>query len=107
MSECRIIEKGRVEALRSVFASEGNSGLASRYKAIGDPTRLGVYLVLLQEELCVCQVEEVTGLPQSTVSGILKILLNAGLIMGRRDGRWIYYRARESVVEMKVGEMRE
>jgi DNA-binding transcriptional ArsR family regulator len=61
-------------------------------KALADDNRVRILLALRQGELCVCQVTELLGLAPSTVSKHLSVLLQAGLLESRKDGRWIYYR---------------
>ncbi|MCL6473121.1 MAG: metalloregulator ArsR/SmtB family transcription factor [Firmicutes bacterium] len=61
-------------------------------KAIADESRVRILFMLNGHELCVCQIVEVLGLAPSTVSKHLSILRHAGLIEGRKEGRWIYYR---------------
>lgn len=60
-------------------------------KAAGDPTRARILKLLEGGELCVCDLIAVLGLGQSTVSGHLAILREAGLVVGRKQGRWAYY----------------
>ena len=61
-------------------------------KAIADESRVRILFMLNGYELCVCQIVEVLGLAPSTVSKHLSILRHAGLVEGRKEGRWIYYR---------------
>ena len=61
-------------------------------KAVADENRARILLFLREDELCVCQVIEMLGLAPSTVSNHLNILQRAGLVEGRKDGRWMYYR---------------
>ena len=61
-------------------------------RALADENRVRVLMFLGGGELCVCQVIEVLGLAPSTVSEHLSILHQAGLIVSRKEGRWIYYR---------------
>lgn len=62
-------------------------------KALADESRVRILLALnRREELCVCQLIDMLQLAPSTVSKHLFILRNAGLILGRKDGRWMYYR---------------
>jgi ArsR family transcriptional regulator len=61
-------------------------------KALSDRNRLRVLMALRNRELCVCQITELLGLASSTVSKHLSILWQAGLIDGRKDGRWMHYR---------------
>jgi ArsR family transcriptional regulator len=70
-------------------------------KALAHPSRLLMVDVLHQRgELCVCDLEEVVGSDQSTVSKHLSILKQSGIIDLRRDGRNSMYRlARPCVME--------
>ena len=61
-------------------------------KALADQNRLRVLYALRKGELCVCQITELLGLAQSTVSKHMAILHQARLVENRKDGRWIYYR---------------
>ncbi len=66
------------------------------FKALADETRLKIFALLTKQELCVCEIEDVLGLPQSLVSNHLAVLRQAGLVRSRRDdtdGRWIFYSA--------------
>jgi ArsR family transcriptional regulator len=61
-------------------------------RALADENRLRALACLRIGELCVCQIIELLGLAASTVSRHLWILRQAGLIEGRKEGRWMYYR---------------
>jgi ArsR family transcriptional regulator, arsenate/arsenite/antimonite-responsive transcriptional repressor len=60
-------------------------------KAAADPTRTRILKLLEGRGLCVCQVQAVLGLAPSTVSKHLTLLKLAGLVVDRRDGKWIEY----------------
>jgi len=60
-------------------------------KALSDPNRVRALKLLEDGELCVCEVQKALGLAQSTVSRHMKLLEDAGLIKGRREGSWIFY----------------
>jgi ArsR family transcriptional regulator len=61
-------------------------------KALADQHRVRMLLALRHQELCVCQMIELFGLAPSTVSKHLSILRAAGLVEGRKRGRWMYCR---------------
>lgn len=61
-------------------------------KALSDANRVRVLKLLQTGELCVCEIQSVLGLAQSTVSKHMKILEDAGLVDRRRQGTWILYR---------------
>lgn len=66
--------------------------LAQTIKALSDPIRLRIILLLQSEgELCVCDLMAVLNLPQSTVSRHLAYLKRSCWVDIRRDGVWVYY----------------
>jgi ArsR family transcriptional regulator len=70
--------------------------LADVFKALADETRLRIFRLLTQQELCVCEIEDILDLPQSLVSNHLAVLRRNGLVESRRDAedaRWIFDRA--------------
>ena len=69
--------------------------LARGFAALSDPARLRVLSLLASAEageVCACDLVEPVGRSQPTVSHHLKVLSEAGLIVGDRRGRWIWYR---------------
>jgi ArsR family transcriptional regulator len=66
--------------------------LAQTLKALSDPIRLRIVLLLMAEgELCVCDLMAVLKLPQSTVSRHLAYLKRSCWVDIRRQGVWMYY----------------
>jgi ArsR family transcriptional regulator, arsenate/arsenite/antimonite-responsive transcriptional repressor len=63
-------------------------------KAFADPVRLRLLNLLSgeREEVCVCHLHEALGLPQPTISRHLAYLRKHGLVVGRKEGLWVYYR---------------
>jgi ArsR family transcriptional regulator len=67
--------------------------LAIVFKALADGSRLRILNLLFKSgELCVCDVESVTGFTQTKVSRHLLYLKNAGLLDSRQQGLWMLYR---------------
>ena len=64
---------------------------AELFHALSDPIRLDVVNLLLAGERCVCDLMEDLDMAQSRLSWHLKTLSDAGIISGRREGRWNYY----------------
>ena len=60
-------------------------------KALADENRVRALMMLRHGELCVCQIIEVLKLAPSTVSKHMSVLRQAGLVTGRKEGRWMYY----------------
>jgi ArsR family transcriptional regulator, arsenate/arsenite/antimonite-responsive transcriptional repressor len=65
--------------------------MLSVFKALSDRTRLRIVRLLLDQDLCVCEIMFVLGLAQSRLSHQLRILREAGLVEDTRDGQWIIY----------------
>jgi ArsR family transcriptional regulator, arsenate/arsenite/antimonite-responsive transcriptional repressor len=61
-------------------------------KALSDPGRIKVVRMLAQREMCACEIVDLLGLAQPTVSRHLRVLQDAGLIVVRRVGVWGHYR---------------
>lgn len=70
--------------------------IAQHFKGLADPTRLRMLNLLLQGELCGCDVQHVLDLSQSNVSRHLSYLKRVGLVRDRRDGYRIFYRLEDS-----------
>ena len=74
---------------------------AQLFKALSDETRLRILGLLLEGELCVCDLVAVLELPQSTVSRHLAYLRNSGLVSDSRHGVWMHYRLPDSESAMR------
>jgi ArsR family transcriptional regulator, arsenate/arsenite/antimonite-responsive transcriptional repressor len=78
-----------------VIAPDEADLLASRFKALADPTRLRLISLVAAHadaEACVCDLTEPVGLSQPTVSHHLRILVEAGVLTREQRGKWAYYR---------------
>lgn len=65
--------------------------LADVFKVLGDPTRLRILRVLMNQEVCVRDIADELGMGQSAVSHQLRILRDARLVQFRREGKTVYY----------------
>ena len=83
--------------------------LAQLAKALGHPTRVRILQLLLSRDACYCgQIVDELPLAQATVSQHLKVLKEAGLIVGEIEGlRTCYCASRERLAELHelVGEL--
>jgi ArsR family transcriptional regulator len=64
------------------------------FKVLHDPTRLAVFLQLMQGTRCNCELCDCLDLPMNLMSHHLKVLREAGLVHAQRDPadmRWVYY----------------
>jgi ArsR family transcriptional regulator len=74
--------------------SEGESiQLALVLAALADPVRLRLLSIIATSgEVCSCSLEEPVGRSQSTISHHTRVLAEAGLIVGKKHGRWTWWR---------------
>jgi ArsR family transcriptional regulator, arsenate/arsenite/antimonite-responsive transcriptional repressor len=77
------------------------NALDAVFKALSDPARIRIVQFLsrpdaaccsVQERVCACDLEAILGLSQPTVSHHMKLLVQAGLVVSEKDGRWVHYR---------------
>ncbi|HZM56443.1 MAG TPA: metalloregulator ArsR/SmtB family transcription factor [Acidimicrobiales bacterium] len=69
------------------------TSLAHVLAALADPIRLQLFsLVAAQGEVCSCVLEAPLGRSQPTISHHTKLLAEAGLIVGEKRGRWVWWR---------------
>jgi ArsR family transcriptional regulator len=62
------------------------------FKALSNPTRLRIVLLLMEKDLCVCELMFILKKEQSRLSHQLKTLRHAGMVEDIREGRWMIYR---------------
>ena len=61
-------------------------------KALADKNRLRIiYLLNGKRDICVCEITDIIGLSQPTISSHLRLLENAGLVESDKDGLWVNY----------------
>ena len=68
-----------------------NQATARVFKAMGDENRLTILSLLQNGERCACKLQEALQISQPTLSHHMRILVDAGLVTGRKDGKWIHY----------------
>jgi ArsR family transcriptional regulator, arsenate/arsenite/antimonite-responsive transcriptional repressor len=74
--------------------SEAEAGdVAHVFAALADPVRLRLLSIVASgDEVCSCDLEGPLEKSQPTVSHHTKVLAEAGLIVGERRGRWVWWR---------------
>lgn len=61
------------------------------FKAFCDENRLRILELLQSGEKCACKLLDDLNIQQSTLSHHMKILSDAGIVKGRKDGKWTHY----------------
>lgn len=63
------------------------------FKNLSDETRLGIVLMLKEMgELCVCDLCTALEQSQPKISRHLAMLRESGLLLDRKNGKWVHYR---------------
>ena len=65
--------------------------LAEIFKVFGDSTRIKILYVLFEQEMCVCDIDQLLNMTQSAISHQLKILKQSRLVKNRREGKAVFY----------------
>lgn len=66
------------------------------FKQLGDSSRVRIFWLLCHCEECVINISALVEMSSPAVSHHLKLLKDSGLIVSRRDGKEVYYRAAET-----------
>lgn len=71
------------------------------FKTLSEPTRLKILDMLSCGELCACEILESLSITQPTLSHHMKVLIECGLVLGRKDATWMHY----SISKENVGNL--
>jgi ArsR family transcriptional regulator, arsenate/arsenite/antimonite-responsive transcriptional repressor len=80
-------------------ATRDGKRTARLFHALADETRLRIVEHLADGEQCVCDLSGALEAGQSRLSFHLKTLKDAGLLIDRREGRWVYYSLNQGAIE--------
>jgi ArsR family transcriptional regulator len=70
--------------------------IAAPIEAIASPQRVAILLAIGQGEACVCHLETALGWRQAYISQHLMALRKAGILEDRREGRYVFYRLKNT-----------
>ena len=76
--------------------TEEFSTVADVFKKLDDPSRLKIFWLLCHCEECVINLSSLMEMSSPAVSHHLKVLRSAGLIVSRREGKEVYYKAADT-----------
>ena len=65
--------------------------MALVFKALSDENRIRILRLLHGGERCACKLLEELNISQPTLSHHMKILCDAGIVTGRKEGKWMHY----------------
>lgn len=78
--------------------------LADLFKVFGDATRIRILSILLQSEMCVCDMAEILEISQSAISHQLRVLKQAKLVKNRRSGKTVFYSLADSHIQTIISQ---
>ncbi len=81
---------------KQVTKTEDFQAIAEVFKQLGDPTRVRIFWILCHQEECVADIADMLTMSSPAVSHHLRPLRNSGLIVSRRDGKEVYYKAADT-----------
>ena len=88
---------GVPESIRTELGNIGQFQLVAEiFKQLGDPTRIRLFWLLCHCEACVINLSEVMDMSSPAISHHLRLLRGSGLIVSRREGKEVYYRAADT-----------
>jgi len=86
------IHADKVNRVRKQLGEQPIADMAGLYKLLGDKNRLHIACaLLLEEELCVCDIAHIIGASTASTSHHLRQLHKAGLTTCRKEGKRVYY----------------
>ena len=65
--------------------------IALIFKAFCDENRIRILKLLATGEKCACKLLEEIHITQPTMSHHMKILCDSGIVIGRKEGKWMHY----------------
>jgi len=72
--------------------------IAERFRVLSEPTRIKLLDRLREGEATVLELTEPTGTTPQNVSKHLRVLQRAGIVAGRKQGNYVYYRVTDESV---------
>ncbi len=88
------LEKSRDEILERKDFKEN----IISHKALGQRSRFLIYNLIKKKEMCICELSTILDLTQPSISHHVKILEQAGLIEGIKNGKFIHYKIKKIIV---------
>jgi ArsR family transcriptional regulator, lead/cadmium/zinc/bismuth-responsive transcriptional repressor len=85
-------DEPKVQRVQEALNKQDIQGITKMFKVLADETRMKIAYALCQEqELCVCDVANITGASMATASHHLRTLKNLGLAKYRKEGKLVFY----------------
>ncbi len=75
------------------------------FKALADENRIEIIKLLKTGNVCACDLLESLQVTQPTLSHHMKILVDSGLVVPKKDGKWVRYTLAPCACENLIHEL--
>lgn len=90
--DCQSIKEENLQRIYSKLPKEETLyDLAELFKVFGDTTRVKIISVLLESQLCVCDIAALLHMSPSAISHQLRVLRQARLVKHKKEGKEVFY----------------
>ncbi|MEC5424677.1 metalloregulator ArsR/SmtB family transcription factor [Virgibacillus sp. C22-A2] len=98
--EVTCVHIDKVKRVKQLMVNEPIAEVSTIYKLLADPNRLQIaYALLIEEELCVCDIAAILEATTATTSHHLRKLYKAGIAAYRKEGKLVYYSLYDSHIK--------
>ena len=88
--------QSRSEVLEHLPGTEELTAVSNMFRLLGDCSRIRIFWILCHCEECVINLSAMVSMSSPAVSHHLKLLKTTGMVVSRRDGKEVYYKASEN-----------
>lgn len=107
-AECCEFIKVHEDVVRSVKSKMLDddllADLSELFRVFGDSTRIKILYVLLESDMCVCDISNLLNMNQSAISHQLRILKQSKLVKNRREGKTVIYSLADGHVRTMISQ---
>lgn len=90
--EVTCIHEDKVKRVKQELSQQPVPEVSTLYKLLADKNRLQIaYALLIEDELCVCDISAIIDATTATTSHHLRQLYKAGAATFRKEGKLVYY----------------
>lgn len=98
--DCNVIHNDRVIKIKNILPNEEKFiKISNLFKILGDKTRIKILWLLMQDELCVCDIAYSCNMTKSAISHQLAYLKNNNIVKCRTEGKIVFYSLNDDHIE--------
>ncbi len=101
--EVTCINEDKVKSVKRELSGQPVSEVSTLYKLLADKNRLQIaYALLIEDELCVCDIAAIIDATTATTSHHLRQLYKAGIATFRKEGKLVYYSLADEHIQQLI-----